>query len=108
MTANTLDANPLHPLHAPYAPPDEEIAVRLLARSLAQTGDEGQAQLGKLEALYETLATAREAGSARLRRTLAGAMVTLNKAELTVETAPPRRRGPIGPQWAESPQLVRK
>src|SRR5437870_7163922 len=30
MTANTLDANPLHPLHAPYAPPDEEVAVRLL------------------------------------------------------------------------------
>jgi tRNA(Ile)-lysidine synthase len=71
----------------------QEIAVRLLARFLAQTGDEGQAQLGKLEALYETLATAKEAGSARLRRTLAGAMVTLNKAGLTVETAPPRRRG---------------
>ena len=30
MTANTLDANPLHPLHAPYAPPDEEVAARLL------------------------------------------------------------------------------
>src|SRR2546421_10277802 len=30
MTANTLDANPLHPLRAPYAPPDEEIAARLL------------------------------------------------------------------------------
>lgn len=71
----------------------QEIAVRLLARSLAQTGDEGQPQLGKIEALYETLATAKEAGSARLRRTLAGAMVTLNKAGLTVETAPPRRRG---------------
>ncbi|HEY4861411.1 MAG TPA: tRNA lysidine(34) synthetase TilS [Xanthobacteraceae bacterium] len=99
--AVTLDAGSFFKL-------PQEIAVRLLARSLAQTGDEGQAQLGKLEALYETLATAREAGSARLRRTLAGAMVTLNKAELTVETAPPRRRGPIGPQWAESPQLVRK
>jgi tRNA(Ile)-lysidine synthase len=71
----------------------QEIAVRLLARSLAQTGDEGQAQLGKVEALYETLATTKEAGIARLRRTLAGAMVTLNKAGLTVETAPPRRRG---------------
>jgi tRNA(Ile)-lysidine synthase len=71
----------------------QEIAVRLLARSLAQTGDEGQPQLGKIEALYETLATAKEAGSARLRRTLAGAMVTLNKAGMTVETAPPRRRG---------------
>src|SRR2546423_15429543 len=30
MTANTLDANPLHPLRAPYAPPDEEVAARLL------------------------------------------------------------------------------
>jgi tRNA(Ile)-lysidine synthase len=85
--AVTLDAGSFFKL-------PQEIAVRLLARSLAQTGDEGQAQLGKLEALYETLATAREAGSARLRRTLAGAMVTLNKAELTVETAPPRQRGP--------------
>ena len=70
-----------------------EIALRLLARSLAQSGDEGPAQLGKVEALYERLATAKEAGSVRLRRTLAGAMVTLNKAGLTVETAPPRRRG---------------
>jgi tRNA(Ile)-lysidine synthase len=91
----------------------QEIAIRLLARSLAQTGDEGQAQLGKLEALYETLATAKEAGSARLRRTLAGAMVTLNKSGLTVETAPPRRRGATqGPplrraqSGAESPSLL--
>jgi tRNA(Ile)-lysidine synthase len=71
----------------------QEIAVRLLARSLAQSGDEGPAQLGKVEALYERLATAKEAGSLRLRRTLAGAMVTLNKSGLTVETAPSRRRG---------------
>ena len=71
----------------------QEIALRLLARSLAQSGDEGPAQLGKVEALYERLATAKEAGSVRLRRTLAGAMVTLNKAGLTVETAPSRRRG---------------
>ena len=91
----------------------QEIAVRLLARSLAQSGDEGQAQLGKVEALYERLATAKEAGSVRLRRTLAGAMVTLNKAGLTVETAPPRRRGTAqGPplrraqSGAESPSLL--
>ena len=91
----------------------QEIALRLLARSLAQTGDEGPAQLGKLEALYETLATAKEAGSVRLRCTLAGAMVTLNKAGLTVETAPPRRRGAAqGPplrraqSGAESPSLL--
>jgi tRNA(Ile)-lysidine synthase len=87
----------------------QEIAIRLLARSLAQSGDEGQAQLGKLEALYGTVATAKEAGSARLRRTLAGAMVTLNKAGLTVETAPTRRRGvrstPMkGPNGPSSPQ----
>jgi tRNA(Ile)-lysidine synthase len=82
----------------------QEIAVRLLARSLAQTGDEGQAQLGKVEALYETLATTKEAGIARLRRTLAGAMVTLNKAGLTVETAPPRRGGAAqGPPLRRGP-----
>ena len=84
--AVTLDAESFFDL-------PQEIALRLLARSLAQSGDEGQAQLGKVEALYEMLATAKEAGSVRLRRTLAGAMVTLNKAGLTVETAPPRRRG---------------
>ena len=91
----------------------QEIALRLLARSLAQSGDEGPAQLGKVEALYERLATAKEAGSVRLRRTLAGAMVTLNKAGLTVETAPPRRRGTAqGPplrraqSGAESPSLL--
>lgn len=68
-----------------------EIAIRLLARAVAKTGDEGPAQLGKLEALYGVLVTARQAGSLRLRRTLAGAMVTLNKTGLTVERAPPRR-----------------
>jgi tRNA(Ile)-lysidine synthase len=92
----------------------QEIALRLLARALAQSGDEGPAQLGKVEALYERLTTAKKAGSARLRRTLGGAMVTLNKAGLTVETAPPRRRavrstpmkGPNGPtppaSWCQS------
>jgi tRNA(Ile)-lysidine synthase len=68
-----------------------EIAIRLLTRAVAKLGHEGRVQLGKLEALYEVLATA-EAGSTRLRRTLAGAMVTLMKSALTVEAAPPRRR----------------
>jgi tRNA(Ile)-lysidine synthase len=68
-----------------------EIAIRLLGRAVARTGDEVRAQLGKLEALYDALASARRAGKLRLRRTLAGAMITLNRTGLTIEMAPPRR-----------------
>ncbi len=68
-----------------------EIAIRLLARAIARKGEEGAVQLGKVEALYAVLATARQAGTSRLRRTLAGAMVTLSKSGLTIEAAPPRR-----------------
>jgi len=68
----------------------EEIALRLLGRAIAHAGDEGPVELGKLEALRGALAQ----GPARpLRRTLAGALVTLSKETLTVERAPPRRTG---------------
>ena len=66
----------------------EETALRLLGRAIAQTGDEGPVQLGKLEALFEALQMART--GARLRRTLAGAIVTLAGGRLMVERAPPR------------------
>ena len=67
----------------------EEVALRLLGRAIAQTGDEGPVQLGKLEALFEAL----QGGACRvpgLRRTLAGALVTLAGGRLVVERAPPR------------------
>jgi tRNA(Ile)-lysidine synthase len=65
-----------------------EVALRLLGRALAQTGDEGPLELAKLEQLYEALRQSRRP----LRRTLAGALVTLDGDRLTVERAPARRR----------------
>ena len=65
-----------------------EVALRVLGRAVAQTGDEGPVELGKLEQLYEVLRQSRPP----LRRTLAGALITLAVERLTVERAPARRR----------------
>ena len=67
----------------------EEIALRMLEQIINWVGNEGPAELGKLETLYETLADAIYDG--RFRRTLAGAVVTLGKGRLIVERAPPRK-----------------
>ena len=75
-----LDAERLFALPA-------EIAVRLLSRAITHIGGEGSLQLGKLEAMYDELSAT--AGT-RLRRTLAGALVTLEAGKLLVERAPPR------------------
>jgi tRNA(Ile)-lysidine synthase len=64
-----------------------EVALRLLGRAIAHTGDEGPVELAKLETLYDALRLAHS----RLRRTLAGALITLGSDRLTVERAPPRR-----------------
>jgi tRNA(Ile)-lysidine synthase len=64
-----------------------EVGLRLLGRAIAHAGDEGPVELAKLETLYDTL---RQANSG-LRRTLAGALITLSSEQLTVERAPPRR-----------------
>jgi tRNA(Ile)-lysidine synthase len=64
-----------------------EVALRLLGRAIAHAGDEGPVELGKLEDLYGAVRMARGA----LRRTLAGAVITLRGERLTVERAPPRR-----------------
>jgi tRNA(Ile)-lysidine synthase len=64
-----------------------EVGLRLLGEAIAHSGDEGPVELAKLEALYEAL---RQAPS-RLRRTLAGALITLSRDHLTVERAPARR-----------------
>ncbi len=63
-----------------------EIALRLLGRAIAHTGDEGPVELAKLETLYDSLA-----GPERLRRTLAGALITVTPDRLSIERAPPRR-----------------
>ena len=64
-----------------------EVGLRLLGRAVAQVADEGPVELAKLEALYDALRQAR----LRLRRTLAGALITLGNDRLTVEPAPARR-----------------
>jgi len=68
----------------------DEIAQRLLSRAIAQAGNEGPVQLAKLEALYDVLRETYATKTPRLRRTLAGALVTLTRDRLVVERAPPR------------------
>ena len=72
---------------ARFADLPAEVALRLLGRAIAHAGDEGPVELGKLEALHEALRRA----PGRLRRTLAGALVTLEADRLAVDRAPARR-----------------
>jgi tRNA(Ile)-lysidine synthase len=84
-----------------FADLSDEIALRLLGRIVEWVGKDGPVELGKLEILCADLRTAvlgdlrtaafEEPG--RFRRTLAGAMVTLSGAKITIEPAPPRRAG---------------
>jgi tRNA(Ile)-lysidine synthase len=64
-----------------------EVGLRLLGQAIVHSGDEGPVELGKLEVLYDALRQA----PARLRRTLAGAVVTLAGNRLIIERAPARR-----------------
>ncbi len=77
-----------------------EIGLRLLGRAINAVGNEGPVELGKLEALKTALDSAQNVGRG-WRRTLAGAVVTLAKGQITVERAPPRRntagKRPSGP-----------
>jgi tRNA(Ile)-lysidine synthase len=70
-----------------------EIVLRLLGRAIAAVGDEGPVELGKLEALYGALCAelAASSGTARFRRTLAGAVITSQGDRLLIERAPARR-----------------
>ena len=94
------DPPPPWPNHGPvafervrFADLPAEVALRLLGRAIAHAGDEGPVELGKLEALYEALRQA----PGRLRRTLAGALVTLDAERLLVERAPTRRSTAMHP-----------
>jgi tRNA(Ile)-lysidine synthase len=64
-----------------------EVALRLLGEAIGHAGNEGPVELGKLEALCDVL----YAGRPPLRRTLAGALITLERDRLTVARAPARR-----------------
>jgi tRNA(Ile)-lysidine synthase len=70
-----------------------EIGLRMLRHAVDRTGSEGPAELGKLEALLAAAAEAWAAGAPVFRRTLAGAIVTVSRGQMTVATAPPRRSG---------------
>ena len=73
---------------ARFASLPAEVALRLLGRAIAHTGDEGPVELAKLESLYDGL---RQAHS-RLRRTLAGALITLGERPADGRArAPPAR-----------------
>src|ERR1700677_4490449 len=79
-----------------FADMPEEIRLRLLLRAIERFGHEGPAELGKVEALLSALdgvaAENTAAQRPRLKRTLAGALVSLVDGRIRVEPAPPRRR----------------
>ncbi|MBO0753292.1 MAG: tRNA lysidine(34) synthetase TilS [Bradyrhizobiaceae bacterium] len=77
----------------------EEIALRLLGRAVAAIGTEGPVEFGKLESLNEALTAAVRGGATRFRRTLAGAMVSLQKDRIVIVRAPARR----GPRYTATP-----
>ncbi len=73
-----------------------EIVLRLLGRAITWAGSEGPVELGKLEALYAAMSEPLSAAMlhmdefAKFRRTLAGAVVTLEGGRIAVEQAPMR------------------
>jgi tRNA(Ile)-lysidine synthase len=79
-----------------FAAMPEEIRLRLLLRAINRSGHEGPAELGKVEALLSALdraAAENTAGrAARLKQTLAGALVSLIDDRIRIAPAPPRRR----------------
>jgi tRNA(Ile)-lysidine synthase len=83
-----------------FAAMPEEIRLRLLLRAIDRFGQEGPAELGKVEALLSALdrAVAENTGRSRsrpaprLKQTLAGALVSLTNGRISIAPAPPRRR----------------
>jgi tRNA(Ile)-lysidine synthase len=73
-----------------------EVGLRLLGQAVAVAGDEGPVELGKLEALYDACRRA----APPLRRTLAGALITVTAETVRIERAPPRKNPRNGPAKA--------
>lgn len=67
-----------------------ELGIRLLSRAISQRGKEGPPRLAQVEMLHAAITGARMTSA--VRRTLAGALVTLHASTLAIERAPPRRR----------------
>jgi tRNA(Ile)-lysidine synthase len=72
---------------ARFASLPAEVALRLLGRAVAWTGNEGPVELAKLESLYAAM----RQSATPMRRTLAGALITLDDDWIVVERAPARR-----------------
>ncbi len=73
-----------------------EIRLRLLVRAINANGHEGPAELGKAEALADALdrallADAKPRSGSRFKRSLAGAVVALERGYLSISAAPRRR-----------------
>jgi tRNA(Ile)-lysidine synthase len=84
-----------------FAALPEEIRLRLLLRAIDRFGHEGPAELGKVEGLLATLDDAVQGKTAgrgavrtpvRLKQTLAGALISVEKGQIRVAPAPARRR----------------
>jgi tRNA(Ile)-lysidine synthase len=67
-----------------------EVGIRLLSRTISQRGNEGSPRLAQVEMLFDAITSART--NRAVRRTLAGALMTLHGSKLVIERAPPRRR----------------
>jgi tRNA(Ile)-lysidine synthase len=86
-----------------------EIALRLLGRAIHTIGTEGPVEFGKLEVMNEALRAALARGALRFRRTLAGAMVSLQSNCIVIDQAPARRsrRGHAEPPRKPRPDFSR-
>ncbi|WGS00129.1 tRNA lysidine(34) synthetase TilS [Bradyrhizobium sp. ISRA443] len=73
-----------------FAAMPEEIRLRLLKRAIDRTGHEGRAELGKIETLLAAVDHAVAQRGARLKQTLAGAVISVASGRIRVEPAPPR------------------
>lgn len=80
-----------------------EVGLRLLGRAVAHTGDEGPVELGKLENLYEALRQ-----EPRLRRTLAGALVSAGERQISIERAASRRKSAASASSARRNAAIRQ
>jgi tRNA(Ile)-lysidine synthase len=78
-----------------FAAMPEEIRLRLLLRAIDRAGHEGPAELGKVEALLSALdgagAEKKRGSRPQLKRTLAGALVSLIDGRIRIVPAPHRR-----------------
>ncbi len=79
----------------------EEVRLRLLMRAINRIGHEGPAELGKVEALLLELdrnlveraaKSAKKPARIKLKLTLAGALVNVEKGRIRIMPAPPRRQ----------------